>query len=51
MILFGGAFVGGTLAPETLFLGKLINDKIEWKEINTKGNQPGKRYGHSMVYS
>ncbi len=49
--MFGGAFVGGTLAPEILFLGKINNDKIEWKELLTKGNQPGKRYGHSMVYS
>lgn len=53
VFMFGGAFVGGNLAQETLYFA-LIKDKereVEWKEPLVKGPKPGKRYGHSLNYS
>ncbi len=50
--MFGGAFVGGKLAPATLFHFKLeSDDKIQWNEINTQGDAPGQRYGHSLCFN
>lgn len=51
VFLYGGAFVGGNLAPEILYFGSLKENTITWKEIVVKGPKPGKRYGHTLNFS
>ena len=55
MVLYGGATGGGALSSDELFLLDVRNvekdGKFAWMTVPVEGSTPGKRYGHSMVYS
>ena len=55
MVLYGGATGGGALSSDELFLLDVRNvekdGKFAWLTVPVEGPTPGKRYGHSMVYS
>ena len=50
-IMFGGALVGGTLAREQLYHLKVKGKEAVWNEINTEGEKPGRRYGHTLCFN
>lgn len=53
MIVYGGATGGGALASDDLYLLDLRNgdDKGSWMIVPVVGSTPGRRYGHTIVYS
>lgn len=51
LLMFGGAFVGGTLAKEHLHHCKIQNDVAKWNEINVEGTKPSRRYGHTLKFN
>lgn len=55
MVIYGGATGGGALSSDELHLLDVRtidkDNKFSWMTIPVQGPTPGKRYGHSMVYS
>jgi protein phosphatase len=53
MIVYGGATGGGSLASDDLFLLDLRkgDDIAQWMVVPVVGQTPGRRYGHSIVFS
>ena len=55
MVVYGGATGGGALSSDDLFLLDVRtvekDGKFSWMTVPVDGPTPGKRYGHSMVYS
>jgi protein phosphatase len=55
LVIFGGAMAGGgSLAPDDLHMlevSRTSSDEAQWLKIMTEGVGPGKRYGHTMVFS
>ena len=55
MVVYGGAMGGGALSSEDLFLLDVRtvekDGQFSWMTVPVEGPTPGKRYGHSMVYS
>jgi protein phosphatase len=55
MVVYGGATGGGALSSDDLYLLDVRSiekdGKFSWMTIPVQGATPGKRYGHSMVYS
>ncbi|UKK02679.2 serine/threonine protein phosphatase [Theileria orientalis] len=52
VVIFGGATGGGALSSDDLFLLDLRRDKqLSWIIVPTTGRSPGRRYGHTMVFS
>lgn len=53
MVVYGGATGGGGVAPDDLFFLDLRNgeDQAQWIIVPVVGTTPGRRYGHSLVYT
>ena len=55
MVVYGGATGGGALSSDDLFLLDVRSvekdGRFSWMTVPVQGQTPGKRYGHSMVYS
>jgi hypothetical protein len=53
MIIYGGATGGGSLASDDLYLLDLRSgeDSGTWMIVPIVGNTPGRRYGHTAVFS
>jgi hypothetical protein len=53
MVVYGGAAGGGTLSSDDLFLLDMRNgeDAAQWMVVPVVGQTPGRRYGHSLVFS
>jgi protein phosphatase len=55
MVVYGGAMGGGALSSDELYLLDVRSiektGQFSWMTVPTQGPTPGKRYGHSMVYS
>ena len=53
MVIYGGATGGGSLASDDLFLLDLRNGErsATWMIVPVVGVTPGRRYGHTLVYS
>ncbi|EAN31775.1 Calcineurin-like phosphoesterase family protein [Theileria parva strain Muguga] len=52
VVVFGGATGGGALSSDDLFLLDLRREKqLSWIIVPTTGRSPGRRYGHTMVFS
>ncbi|KAK2198375.1 bifunctional Kelch-type beta propeller/Calcineurin-like phosphoesterase domain [Babesia duncani] len=52
VVVFGGATGGGALSSDELYLLDLRRDKqLVWITVPTTGRSPGRRYGHTMVFS
>lgn len=50
--MFGGALVGGKIAPEQLYDLKVQDDaKAIWTEVKVNGEKPGPRYGHTLTFA
>ena len=53
MAIYGGSIANGGLADDILNIFELNKDNEtegEWFKIETKGETPGQRYGHSLNY-
>ena len=53
MAIYGGSITNGGLAEDILNIFKLNLENEtegEWFQINTEGERPGQRYGHSLNY-
>ena len=53
MLIYGGSTNKGGLAEDCLYAFSLNpnnQNEGEWSKINTTGNTPGERYGHSLMY-
>ncbi|MCQ2816824.1 MAG: metallophosphoesterase, partial [archaeon] len=52
LAIFGGAKMGGALAPDDLYVLQLsYEDKRSyWIKLENTGAKPGSRYGHTMCY-
>ena len=53
MAIYGGSIANGGLADDILNIFELNKDNEtegEWSKIETKGETPGQRYGHSLNY-
>jgi len=53
MVVYGGATGGGSLASDDLYLLDMRNgeDQAQWMIVPVVGSTPGRRYGHSVVFS
>ena len=53
MVVYGGATGGGSLASDDLYLLDLRNGDAaaQWMIVPVVGKTPGRRYGHSIVFS
>lgn len=53
MVVYGGAIGGGGLAPDDLYFLDLRtgDDTASWIIVPVVGTTPGRRYGHTLVYS
>ena len=53
MVVYGGATGGGSLASDDLYLLDLRNGekKAQWMIVPVVGRTPGRRYGHSIIFS
>lgn len=53
MVVYGGATGGGSLASDDLYLLDLRNgdQAAQWMIVPVIGHTPGRRYGHSIVFS
>ena len=53
MVVYGGATGGGSLASDDLFLLDMRNgeDEATWMIVPVVGSTPGRRYGHTIVFS
>jgi diadenosine tetraphosphatase ApaH/serine/threonine PP2A family protein phosphatase len=53
MMVYGGATGGGSLASDDLYLLDLRNgeEQTTWMTVPVIGTTPGRRYGHSLVFS
>lgn len=53
MVVYGGATGGGSLASDDLFLLDMRNgeDDATWMIVPVVGSTPGRRYGHTIVFS
>lgn len=53
MVVYGGATGGGGVAPDDLYFLDLRNgeDQAQWIIVPVVGTTPGRRYGHSLVYT
>ena len=53
MVVYGGATGGGSLASDDLFLLDMRNGEEEstWMIVPVVGSTPGRRYGHTIVFS
>jgi diadenosine tetraphosphatase ApaH/serine/threonine PP2A family protein phosphatase len=53
LVIYGGATGGGSLASDDLFLLDLRNGEraATWMIVPVVGVTPGRRYGHTLVYS
>eukprot|EP00331_Platyophrya_macrostoma_P003524 CAMPEP_0176424724 /NCGR_PEP_ID=MMETSP0127-20121128/10992_1 /TAXON_ID=938130 /ORGANISM="Platyophrya macrostoma, Strain WH" /LENGTH=808 /DNA_ID=CAMNT_0017805805 /DNA_START=70 /DNA_END=2496 /DNA_ORIENTATION=+ len=53
LVIYGGATGGGGLAPDDLYLLDLRSGEEEcnWIVVPVVGTTPGRRYGHSLVFS
>jgi protein phosphatase len=52
LVIYGGATGSGGLAPDELYLLDLKNGEqnAEWIIVPVRGQTPGRRYGHSLVF-
>ena len=53
MAIYGGSITNGGLAEDVLNIFKLnleCQNEGEWSQINSDGERPGQRYGHSLNY-
>ena len=53
MAIYGGSITNGGLAEDVLNIFKLnleCQNEGEWSQINSEGERPGQRYGHSLNY-
>jgi protein phosphatase len=52
LVVYGGATGSGGLAPDELYLLDLKNGEqnAEWIVVPVKGQTPGRRYGHTLVF-
>ncbi len=52
LVVYGGATGSGGLAPDELYLLDLKNGEqnAEWIIVPVRGQTPGRRYGHSLVF-
>ena len=53
MAIYGGSIANGGLAEDILNIFELNlenEDEGEWYQINSEGERPGQRYGHSLNY-
>lgn len=52
-MIYGGATGGGSLASDDLFLLDLRSGEANsnWMIVPVIGTTPGRRYGHSLVFS
>ena len=44
-------YSAGGLAAENLYLFRYENDGAKWSEVNTIGDKPAPRYGHTITFS
>lgn len=53
MVVYGGATGGGSLASDDLYLLDMRNgeDMAQWMIVPVVGSTPGRRYGHSIIFS
>lgn len=53
MVVYGGATGGGALANDDLYLLDMRNgeDQAQWMVVPIVGSTPGRRYGHTLVFS
>lgn len=53
MVVYGGATGGGSLASDDLYLLDMRNgeDQAQWMIVPVVGSTPGRRYGHSIIFS
>ena len=53
MVIYGGATGGGSLASDDLYLLDMRNgeDQAQWMIVPVVGSTPGRRYGHSIIFS
>lgn len=52
MVIYGGATGGGSLSSDDLhLLDTRQEDQAQWMSVPVLGSTPGRRYGHSMVFS
>ena len=53
VVVYGGATGGGSLASDDLYLLDLRNGEAEatWMIVPVIGTTPGRRYGHTLVFS
>ena len=52
MVVYGGAVGGGGLCSDELhLLDNRVDGGPQWLQVPVEGPTPGKRYGHTMVYS
>jgi protein phosphatase len=53
MVVYGGATGGGSLASDDLYLLDLRTgeDQATWMIVPVVGTTPGRRYGHTVVFS
>mmetsp|Transcript_7873 Transcript_7873/g.15232 ORF Transcript_7873/g.15232 Transcript_7873/m.15232 type:complete len:727 (-) Transcript_7873:9299-11479(-) len=53
IVVYGGATGGGALASDDLFLLDLRSgeDQASWMIVPVVGTTPGRRYGHTLVFS
>lgn len=52
MVIYGGATGGGSLSSDDLhLLDTRQEDHAQWMSVPVLGSTPGRRYGHSMVFS
>ena len=53
MVVYGGATGGGSLASDDLYLLDLRTgeDAATWMIVPVVGTTPGRRYGHTVVFS
>lgn len=53
MVVYGGATGGGSLASDDLYLLDMRNgeEQAQWMIVPVVGSTPGRRYGHSIVFS
>ena len=52
LAIFGGTCLAGELAPDDLYVLEVSLEKNNsiWYKVPNKGQGPGKRYGHVIIY-
>ena len=52
LAIFGGTCLAGELAPDDLYVLEVSSEKNNsiWYKVPNKGQGPGKRYGHVIIY-